>query len=149
MRAQRVIRAGGWPGDNAADGVTLDYDRRHRRRLALTTDGGRNLLLDLAEATHLRDGDGLDCGDEGIVRVIAAPESLIGIAAPPALLIRIAWHLGNRHLDVAFQLGDECGSLLIRDDHVIGDMVRRLGAMVTPVTAPFDPESGAYDGHHH
>lgn len=149
MRATSVLRAGTWPVDRALDSVTLDYDRRHRRRLSLTTDRGTNLLLDLREATHLRDGDGLDCGDDGIVRVVAAPEALAEITAPPDLLIRIAWHLGNRHLDVAFESGASGDALRIRGDHVIEAMVHGLGGTVAPVTAPFDPESGAYDGHHH
>ena len=149
MRATSVLRAGHWPSDRAIDSVTLDYDRRHRRRITLTTDGGAELLLDLRETTHLRDGDGLECDPGGIVRVVAAPEALAEITAPPDLLIRIAWHLGNRHLDVAFSTAAEGDALRIRADHVIEAMVAGLGGAVVHLSAPFDPESGAYDGHHH
>ena len=87
--------------------------------------------------------------DGGIVRVCAAAEALLEIsAADSALLLRIAWHLGNRHLPVQF-LG---GCLRIRADHVIAEMVQGLGGGVTPLEAPFDPEAGAYavgGGHHH
>lgn len=141
MRATRIIPHGDWP---AADTITLDYHHRHRRRIRLRTDSGADLLLDLAETTHLRDGDGLDCGEHGIVRVIAAAEPLAEITGDPALLIRLAWHLGNRHLDVAFR----GTSLLIRSDHVIEAMVTGLGGTITRSEAAFDPESGAYAHDH-
>jgi urease accessory protein len=83
--------------------------------------------------------------DGSIVRVAGKPEPLIEIAAATAHdLARLAWHLGNRHTDV--QVVGE--TLRIRRDHVLEDMLRGLGARLTPVEAPFDPEGGAY-GHHH
>jgi urease accessory protein len=141
MRATAVRPHGDWP---AADTITLDYHHRHRRRIRLRTDAGADLLLDLAETTHLRDGDGLDCGDAGIVRVIAATEPLAEITGDPDLLVRLAWHLGNRHLDVAFR----GTALLIRSDHVIEAMVTGLGGTITRSEAAFDPESGAYAHDH-
>ena len=144
IRATRVLTAGTWPG-KAADRVTLDHDRRHRRRAAMTGDGGTEFLLDLGEAVPLRDGDGLLLEDGRIVAVAAAPEALAEIATgSPPELARIAWHLGNRHLPCQF-LGDR---IRIRRDHVIEEMVARLGATVMAVDAPFDPEGGAYHGGH-
>jgi urease accessory protein len=131
------------------DEVTLDFDNRHRRRLAMTGKGGLQFLLDLPRARRLKEGDTLLLEDGRRVRVTAAPEALAEItASSPAELVRIAWHLGNRHLPVML-LGDR---ILIRRDHVIEDMVRLLGASVAAVEAPFDPEDGAYagsGGHHH
>lgn len=145
VRATRVIPAGEW-SDVAADTVTLDHDQRHRRRLAMTGDGGLSFVLDLAEALPLRDGDGLLLEDGRIVKVTAAPEPLAEITDDgPAGLARIAWHLGNRHLPCQL-LGDR---IRIRRDHVIEEMIARLGASVTAIDAPFDPESGAYHGGHH
>jgi urease accessory protein len=148
MRATAVLRAGEWSGVGA-DTVLVDHDRRHRRRLRLTTEAGAALLLDLAEATHLRDGDGLALDDGRVVAVRAADEPLLEIHAHDAdALARIAWHLGNRHLPVQF-VG---ARLRIREDHVIADMVAGLGGHVHAVMAPFDPETGAYaggHGHHH
>lgn len=141
MHATKVVPPGAW---QAADSITLDYDHRHRRRIRLRTDAGTDLLLDLAETTHLHDGDGLDCGADGLVRIIAAGEPLAEITGDPVLLTRLAWHLGNRHLDVSFR----GKSLLIRSDHVIEAMVIGLGGTVTPSHAPFDPESGAYAHDH-
>lgn len=141
MRATKVRPQGDW---RAADSITLDYHHRHRRRIRLRTDAGGDLLLDLTNTTHLRDGDGLDCGEDGIVRVIAAAEPLAEITGDAALLIRLAWHLGNRHLDVAFR----GAALLIRADPVIEAMVIGLGGTVAHRLATFDPESGAYAHDH-
>ena len=145
MRASAVLPAGAWDGA-PVDRVLIDWDRRHRRRLMLRTEGGADLLLDLAEATRLRQGDGLVLDQGGIVRVDARAEDLLELHAhSPAELVRIAWHLGNRHLPVQM-LGDR---MRIRADHVIAEMVRGLGGHVAELSAPFDPEAGAYAGGHH
>jgi urease accessory protein len=131
------------------DEVLLDFDQRHRRRIAMTGLRGIEFLLDLPRAERLRNGDALLLEDGRRVRVKAAPEPLARITAPePGALVRIAWHLGNRHLPVMLATDH----LFIRRDHVIEDMVRGLGATVELVEAPFDPEGGAYAGgfgHHH
>lgn len=133
------------------DIVRLDFAGRHRRRVAMRGEWGTDFLLDLPEAAALRDGDGLVLDDGRIVLVRSLPEQLAEIGATtPADLIRLAWHLGNRHLPTQL-LGDR---LRIRRDHVIEEMVRRLGGIVTSVDAPFDPEGGAYGvgevhGHSH
>lgn len=146
MRAGEVLPAGTWPEDREVDRVRIDFDRRHRRRLMLATETGADLLIDLPEAHHLREGDGLRLEEGGVVRVVAKPEELLEIRArDPDALVRIAWHLGNRHLPVQLLPG----RILIRADHVIADMVRFLGATVAPLEAPFDPEPGAYEGGHH
>ena len=147
IRATAVHGAGSAAG-KGADRVLIDFDRRHRRRLLLTTEGGEDILLDFPEAVRLRDGDWLSLEDGRTVLVQARPEDLLDIHAPdPLSLVRIAWHLGNRHLPVQV-VGHH---LRIRADHVIADMVRGLGGHVRAVSAPFDPEAGAYagGGHHH
>lgn len=144
MRADQVIPAGDW---DAIDTVEIDYDDRHRRRIMLRTVAGADLLIDLPQAVHLRDGDGLRT-DSGIVRVRAKAERLLEIHGhDEGEMVRIAWHLGNRHLPVQL-LGDR---IRIRADHVIAAMIEGLGGHVEAIEAPFDPESGAYagGGHHH
>ena len=142
-RATAVIRTGAWDPGLAVEEIALDYDRRHRRRLRLSLSRGGEVLLDLPEATHIRDGDALALEDGTCIAVRAAPEALLEIVAADAeALARLAWHLGNRHLAVQF-LGR---ALRILDDHVIAEMVTRMGARATKLLAPFDPESGAY--HH-
>jgi urease accessory protein len=142
-RAIAVHKSGQWPEEAAIDRVTLAFVDRHRRRLRLVAESGNPFLLDLARVQHLADGDGLELDDGGYVRVCAAPERVLEIEADgPAELLRLAWHLGNRHLPV--QALD--GRLRIRDDHVIAQMVEGLGGRITRLNAPFDPETGAYAG---
>ena len=142
MRATSVKPAGSWPGD-AADSVVLATDDRHRRRLAMTGTRGLSFVLDLPEALWLRHGDALVLEDGRLVEVLAAPEPLLEIrCADPLHLARIAWHLGNRHLPS--QIFPKY--IRIRRDHVIAEMAKQLGAKVTEIEAPFDPEGGAYEG---
>jgi urease accessory protein len=127
------------------DRVVLDADDRQRRRFVLTGEKGTTLLLDFPQPVTLHDGDGLVLDDGTIVLVAGAAEPLAEITAPTPLdVVRVAWHLGNRHADVQF-LGDR---IRIRRDHVLEDMVKGLGAVVTFVEAPFDPEADA-PGHSH
>jgi urease accessory protein len=129
-----------------ADTVVLDFDDRHRRRMAMTGTRGLAFLLDLETAVALRGGDALVLEDGRLVEVVAAPEPLVEIRCnDPQHLVRLAWHLGNRHLQT--QITGR--SLRIRRDHVIEEMVRGLGARLTEIEAPFDPEGGAYAGHAH
>jgi len=131
--------------------ITLDETARHRRRMAMVSDdvggeGGIEFLLDLPQARLLRHGDGLVLDDGRVIEVIAAPEELYEVRGRDFRhLLALAWQLGNRHLPA--QILDD--HILIRSDHVIADMLKGLGATVMEVTAAFDPEGGAYGGHHH
>jgi urease accessory protein len=140
-RAIAAHPSGTWPAHAAVDTVTLAYLDRHRRRIRLVTDSGETFLLDLRHPRHLADGDGIELDSGGYIRVRAAPEPVLEIAADDhASLVRIAWHLGNRHLPLQVA-GDR---LRIRADHVIAEMVAGLGGHLSARDAPFDPESGAY-----
>lgn len=140
-----ILPAGAWAGA-PVDEVVLDYDGRHRRRITLTGASGAEYLLDLAEATLLKDGDALLLPGGGIVRVAAKPEPLLEVRAASAeALLRLAWHLGNRHLTAAIQ----ADRILIRRDHVIAHMLQHQGATVAEVVEVFDPEGGAYHDHAH
>ncbi len=150
LRVTRIEKKNQWDGDGD-DRVVLDYDYRHRRRIALITEGGAEFLLNLAAVPDLRDGDGLMLSNGKLVTVMAANEALMEIScADPLHLARLAWHLGNRHLPT--EIADNV--LRIRSDHVIGEMAVGLGANVREIQAPFDPEGGAYSeaathGHGH
>ena len=140
IRATSVQAAGAWRGA-AADTVVLDFDDRHRRRMAMNGIGGQGFLLDLAETVTLRTGDALVLEDGRLIEVVSKPEALIEIrAASDTELVRLAWHLGNRHL--AVQVAGK--KLRIRKDHVIADMLVGMGATLAEIEAPFDPEGGAY-----
>ena len=142
-RAVAAARRGEWPSASAVGSVTLDSVNRHRRRIRLPCDAG-DILLDLPEAVALADGDGLELADGGWIEVRAASEDLAEVTCDDGL-VRIAWHLGNRHCPADIR----AERILIRRDRVIEDMLLGLGAAVTPVRAPFDPERGAYDRHGH
>lgn len=140
--------AGHWPKDKAAGAVTLDFEARHRRRMRLTTDEGEDVLLDLQSAVAMADGDGLLLEDGRLLKVQAAAEIVVEVRhKDPNQLTRIAWLLGNRHLPTEVRHN----FLRIRSDHVIESMLHGLGAELTKVHAPFQPEGGAYGhhGHHH
>jgi urease accessory protein len=148
IQISAVVPAGTWDPKREIDQVLIDYDRRFRRRIVLTTVSGTEVLIDLPEAVRLRDGDGLATDAGGVIGVRAQPEPLLEIHAHhEGELVRIAWHLGNRHLPV--QLLDD--RIRIRADHVIKAMVEGLGGHVEAIKAPFDPEAGAYasGGHRH
>ena len=141
IRATRLCDAA-----HAQDEVWLDLDGRRRRRGVVHSQAGTAILIDLAETPALRDGDGLACEDGHVLRVRASPEPLLEIGASDARhLVRLAWHLGNRHLPTQIVDGD-APHLRIRADHVIADMAAKLGGTVREIEAPFDPEGGAY-GH--
>src|SRR6201995_3222211 len=145
IRATKVHAQYRW-SEPAADTVVLDFDDRHRRRMAMTGTRGLEFLLDLEYAVALRRGDALVLEDNRLIEVVAAPEPLIEIrGADPHHLIRLAWHLGNRHLPTQIT----ARALRIRRDHVIEAMVKGLGARAIEIEAPFDPEGGAYEGDGH
>jgi urease accessory protein len=114
--------------------------------MAMTGTRGLEFLLDLENAVALRGGDALVLDDGRLIEVVAAPEPLIEIkGTDPHHLVRVAWHLGNRHLPTQIM----AKGLRIRRDHVIEAMVKGLGARVIEIEAPFDPEGGAYAGGGH
>lgn len=144
-RASAVLPKGSFADDTVVGEVVLDSEARLRRRAVLSA-GRQQFLLDLPELVPLNDGDGLSLDGGGVIRVLAAPERLVEITAKsPAELVRVAWHLGNRHLPTQL-LADR---IRIRPDHVIEDMLVGLGATVEKIDAAFDPEGGAYAGGHH
>ncbi len=126
--------------------LVLPFELRQKSRLVTTLASGESAGLMLDRGTVLRGGDCL-CADDGrIVRVVAADEALMEARCDDApTLARCAYPLGNRHTPV--QLGD--GWLRFAADDVLAVMVRGLGATVTSVSAPFEPEAGAYAGGHH
>ncbi|MFA8441094.1 urease accessory protein UreE [Yoonia sp.] len=136
--AQTVRQAGDWTGP--AEVCPLDYAARFLRRKRLETATGKAFVVDLAHTTSLDHGDALELSDGSLVEIAAADEALYKVTGPD--LVRLAWHIGNRHTPC--QINPD--HLLIQEDPVIGHMLEHLGATVTQVTAAFTPEGGAY-GH--
>jgi urease accessory protein len=138
--------AGQWPTDKVEGSLTLDFDERHRRRIRLTSDDGQDLLLDLPKTIAMADGDGLQLDDGRWVRIKAKAEMLVEVRhRDPHQLLRLAWHLGNRHLPT--EIRDQV--LRIRPDHVIEEMLLGFGADLVREQVAFQPEGGAYGGHNH
>ncbi len=135
------------PPQSAFDAeLILPFALRQKSRLRTTVEGGEEIGLFLERGTVLRDGECLQADDGRVVRVIAAAEYLLEVRCKDAAaLARAAYHLGNRHTPV--QVGT--GWLRLAADDVLAGMLRGLGAAVTPVRAPFEPEAGAYAAGHH
>jgi urease accessory protein len=122
--------------------LTLPFDQRQRSRLRAKAQNGEEVALILPRGRVLRGGDRVTATDGREIEIVAAPEKLLHIES--AELARVAYHLGNRH--VPLQVG--AGFVRIAEDHVLEEMARKLGARVSHVEAPFEPEAGAY-GHQH
>lgn len=145
LTARNVLAPGEWDPATACDTISLDYDERHRRRFHYVAQGGTAFLLDLPRATVLREGDGLALSDGRMLAVRAAPEPLMEArAVQPGAMLRLAWHIGNRHLPAELH----AETIRLRRDHVIHAMLIGLGADVAEIEAPFSPEQGAYAGGH-
>lgn len=126
--------------NHAPDSVSLTYDERFLRRKVLHTEAGEAFLVDLAKTTSLGTGDAFELEDGRRIAVLAAVEPLLEITGTG--LTRLAWHIGNRHTPCQI----EADRLLIQRDHVLKDMLEKLGAQLREIEAPFTPEGGAY-GH--
>jgi urease accessory protein len=126
--------------------LALPFEQRQKTRLRTTATTGEEVGLFLERGTVLRGGDFLQAEDGRVVRVVAAEEDLLDVrCSDPELFARVAYHLGNRHAPA--QVGP--GWLRIAADEVLAGMLRGLGATVTPLRAPFDPEAGAYGAGRH
>lgn len=125
---------------HSSDHVTLTYDERFLRRKVLISDAGEKFLVDLKSTTSVNAGDTFVLADGREIAVQPAQEELLEVTGPD--LVRLAWHIGNRHTPC--QIFPD--RLLIQRDHVLRDMLEKLGATLRDVTEPFTPEGGAY-GH--
>lgn len=126
--------------------LVLPFELRRKSRLRTTVADGEEIGLFLERGMVLRNGECLHADDGRVVRVVAADEDLFEVrCADPDALARAAYHLGNRH--TAVEIGT--GKLRIAADEVMATMLRGLGAAVTAIRAPFEPEPGAYAAGHH
>jgi urease accessory protein len=131
-----------------ASSITLDWDTRQKSRFDATDSTGRALGVFLPRGTVVRGGDVLVAEDGSLIRVEAAPQTVLRITActehgSPFDLTRAAYHLGNRHVPIELKHDH----LKIEPDHVLADMLRAMHMTVVEVSEPFEPESGAYGDH--
>lgn len=142
-RATSFLRAGMSSAQPVGRAV-LRHAERHMRRRLIVTETGDEVLVDLPVATVFEQGDCLALEDGRFIEIAAADEDLMEVrAASREALTALAWHLGNRHLPA--EVGPE--HIRVARDHVIRDMLTRLGAEVDDIRAPFSPLRGAYHDH--
>ena len=130
--------------------LELDWDTRQKSRFAASDSTGRALGIFLPRGTVVRGGDVLVAEDGSMIRVVAAPQTVLRIThcghhGTPFDLTRAAYHLGNRHVPIELT----AAYLQIEPDHVLADMLRAMHLIVAETHAPFEPEAGAYGGGHH
>ena len=151
IRSSKTLTAGSFDATRAIDSVELDFEDRRRRRATFTGAKGTEFHVDLADAPTLLEGDAFELETGDLVLVSGKPERLVEFrSADSHVITRVAWHLGNRHTPT--QLLEN--ALRIRDDYVLVELVKKLGAEVSFVMEAFQPEGGAYGlgtvtGHDH
>jgi urease accessory protein len=126
--------------------LKLPFEARQKSRLKTRLASGEEVGLMLPRGEILRGGDLVTASDGRVIEVLAEPEKVLHVECKsPADLAKAAYHLGNRHVPV--QVGE--GFLRLAEDHVLEEMLKKLGARVSSMEAPFEPEAGAYAGAHH
>ena len=126
--------------------LRLPFESRQKSRLKTKLVSGEEVGLMLPRGDILRGGDLVTASDGRVIEIVAEPEKVLHVeCGTPADLARVAYHLGNRHVPV--QVGE--GFLRLAADHVLEEMLKKLGAKVSGIEAPFEPEAGAYAGGHH
>jgi urease accessory protein len=133
-----------------AASVELDWDTRSKSRFDAVDSQGRRLGVFLPRGQVLRGGDVLVAEDGSLLRVIARPQPVLAVRhcaehGSPFDLLRAAYHLGNRHVQLELQPE----RLQLEPDHVLAELLRRMHLIVDEIVAPFEPESGAYAGGGH
>ena len=148
-RATRVVTAAERKDAPVADTLILPHAQRQAQKGFLFGIKGTCVELDFADPVRLRTDDALVLDDGGLIEVVAEPEPLVEVrAADLPSLARLAWHLGDRHVPV--QVFER--KLRLKRDPAVEAMLASLGAKVTAIEAPFEPEGGAYEtaaGEHH
>lgn len=140
LRVERRVLQG-----TPTDVLSLPYDERKKSRLRARSERGHDVAIVLERGSSLRHGDLLLTESGEILLVRAAAEDVSDVTSADAVLLaRAAYHLGNRHVPLQI----EHGALRYQHDHVLDAMIIALGLQVTPRTAAFEPEGGAYAGAH-
>lgn len=123
--------------------LKLPFDLRQKSRLRTRLVSGEEVALMMPRGEILRGGDLVTASDGRVIEVVSEAEKLLHVESDS--LPQAAYHLGNRHVPV--QVGQTF--LRIAEDHVLEEMLKKMGAKVSHVEAPFEPEAGAYAGGHH
>ncbi len=143
LRATSVLRKAAVKAERVVDTLPLGHRDRAINGVSVRATGGLELAIALDKATALNDGDALKLEDGTLVRIKAAPESLLEIRAEnPLRLVRLAWHLGGHHVPAEMT----SDALYVPNDAALGELARGQGCSMTVVERPFQPEA---EVHHH
>lgn len=146
MKSFTKVLSGETNTDGSMPELILTFQQREKSRLKAQLSSGEEIGLFLPRGSVLKAGDVIASDEGDQVRILAAEESVSTVTTEtPHLLLRIAYHLGNRHVPLQV----ESSWLRYCHDHVLDDMVRLIGGNVMVEKAPLQPESGAYGGGHH
>jgi len=143
--AARVIAAADRRGRPIGDTLILDYAKRSAGAFSATGVKGGAFDIALDAPKRLRTDDLIELDDDTLLEVVAAPEPLIEARAGDlAGLMRLAYHLGDRHVPVEVL----ANRVRVRREAALETLLRSLGARLTMIEAPFEPEGGAYAASH-
>ncbi len=150
LHAHSFVPAPKVEAESIADSVVLSFEDRRRRQNVVHTVGGLEIQVDLTGAPALAHGDAYALEDGRLIEIVAEAEPLLEIKGrDPSHLMRLAWHLGDRHFET--EIGPKW--LRIRRDGAIADILKGLGAKVVEIEGPFQPEGGDHrndaQGHDH
>ena len=126
--------------------LELPFEMRQKSRFKAQLASGEDVGVMLPRGEILRGGDLVTASDGRVIEIVAEAEKVLHVECEDAAeLAKAAYHLGNRHVPV--QVGD--GFLRLAADHVLEEMLKKIGATVSSREEPFEPEAGAYAGGHH
>jgi urease accessory protein len=137
LRASAIVRKAAVKPDRIADTAWLDHQAREGRPGEVRSHGGIEFVLGLGKTAGLNDGDAVKLEDGRLIQIRAAPESLLEIRAEnSARLMRLAWHLGQRHATAEIT----AEAIYVEDDPALAELARGQGCSVAPMTRAFRPE---------
>ncbi|NJN73398.1 MAG: urease accessory protein UreE [Limnothrix sp. RL_2_0] len=127
--------------------IELAADQRQKVKQRIELDDSKIVHFDLPRGTHIHINDFFQTADAALTaQVKPKAESTITVKSQdPLLLMKAAYHLGNRHVPLEVQ----AAYLRFAPDYVLEEMLKKIGLELTPETVPFFPEQGAYGGHSH
>jgi len=146
MSLNKQIVVTDWIKEKPQEGLflklTLSSDERRILRGKRLSDCDQEIILQLPRKGKLNDGDILLTNKTSFyVEIIAKTENLIEISSDSKIeLIKTAYHLGNRHVEVEIQ--EEL--LLTKSDYIIQNMLLNFKVDVKNTNKKFFPEIGAH-----
>ena len=147
MSIKKQIVVTDWTKNKTKEGdflkLTLNSDQRRILRGKKISDCNQVVLLQLPRGGKLSDGDVLLTNyDQLFVKIIAQKEKLLEISPKSKLeLIKVAYHLGNRHLEIEIYKD----ILLTKKNYIIEDLLKNLNVNFIETEKKFFPETGAFN----